>query len=192
MDTRLKGSCGTLGLKPDSNNISYTPTVRVRLSPVEAVVVVWPWGDPDDGLELIAVRGGVLHIVPHLEGGLNLVAVRGGVFHVVAHLESSLDLIVVHEGLELLKQGLSFLDGGLEGGLDLVVELEGVVQGVVQGAVQGGLEGGPAGAGSCWWLAGPAGTDLLSSRSWEVELTGPGLLPVCPQGTGSEKQAGAG
>ena len=132
---------------------------------------------------LVTVRGGVLHVVAHLEGGLDLVAVRGGVLHVVAHLDGS---------LELFDQGLGFLDGGLEGGLDLVVELEGVVQGVVLGVVQGGLEGGPAGGGSCWWLAGPAGTDLLSSRPWEVELTGPGWLLVCPQGAGSEEQAGAG
>ena len=57
------------------------------------------------------------------------------------------------------------------------------------GVVHGG---GLAGGGSCWWLAVPAGTDLLSSWLWELELTSPGWLPVCPQGAGSEETAGAG
>ena len=94
----------------------------------------------EGGLDLVSVHGGDLHVVASLEGSLDLVSVRGGDLHVVAGLEGGLDL-----------GGVLHIVAGLEGDLDLFVVLE------------GGLEGGPEGGVSCWWLIGPAGTDLLSS-----------------------------
>ena len=70
----------------------------------------------------------------------------------------------------------SFQGRGLKGGSVLIVVpgqgLEGSHE-LVKAVAQGGLEGVLAGEGSCWWLPGPAGTDLGPGRWSSPTLGGP-------------------